>query len=108
MPNKSHYSIPNLKESIVGRWSEHEGESTVPKASFGGVEKYLIAPWRFWVSHLWKQGNIITILVWMSSVVLAFITDWPKGKKVRTHKSFNFYRTTCHNNGSEEAMLQKE
>lgn len=39
MPNKSHYFVPKLKESIVGRWSEHEGESTVPKASFGGAEE---------------------------------------------------------------------
>lgn len=47
MPNKSHYFVPKLKESIVGRWSEHEGESIVPKASFGGAEECIKITWIF-------------------------------------------------------------
>lgn len=45
MPKKSHYSVPKLKESNVGRWPEHDGETTVPKASFGGAEKCIKVTW---------------------------------------------------------------
>lgn len=47
MPNKSHYFVPKFKESIVGRWSEHEGESTVPKASFKRAEECIKVTWIF-------------------------------------------------------------